>query len=51
MNYQDCPTCGQPEHISKFDVCPVCGQYICKWCRDNWHECKDVYEDEQGDLE
>lgn len=50
--YIDCPTCGQTEHESKFRKCGRCEQYICQWCRNNTHECKDVYEvDEQGDLE
>lgn len=53
MDYQDCPACGQPEHISKFRKCGRCEQYICQWCRNNTHECRDVYSDEneRGDLE
>jgi len=47
--YIDCPTCGQTEHESKFRTCGVCEQYICKWCRDNTHECHDVYSDDVED--
>ena len=47
--YVDCPTCGQTEHESKFETCPACQQYICKWCRDNTHECHGVYTEESAD--
>jgi len=53
--YIDCPTCGQTEHESKFAKCGICEQYICKWCRDNTHECHEPYavdvEDENGRKE
>ena len=49
MAYLDCPTCGQPEHESKFRECPRCGQFICKWSRDNVHECKDVCTEEESE--
>ena len=43
--YIDCPTCGQTEHESKFRKCGRCEQYICAWCRNNSHDCHDIYDD------
>ena len=50
---EDCEVCGQPQSFGHFVRCEKCGKDMCpacfkehEWCRDNTHECKDVYSDE-----